>query len=114
MPISPHSSQPAFPGLGFGVGLRAPHYRDFLEHRPAVDWLEIHTENYLDPAVWDAHVLEQLRQDYPISLHGVGLAMAPRADFTNNICSKCAMSWQRVEPALISEHYAGARLVTVI
>jgi uncharacterized protein (UPF0276 family) len=32
-----------------GVGLRAPHYRQFLEQRPKVDWLEVHTENFLEP-----------------------------------------------------------------
>ena len=46
-----------------GVGLRAAHYRDFLECRPKVGWLEVHTENYLQPSGWDWHVLQTLRQD---------------------------------------------------
>jgi uncharacterized protein (UPF0276 family) len=28
-----------------GVGLRAPHFRQFLEQRPRVGWLDVHTEN---------------------------------------------------------------------
>ena len=54
--------------LGFGVGLRAVHYRDFLEFRPRVDWLEVHTENYLDQAGWDWHVLhENARWNSPLN-----------------------------------------------
>ena len=37
----------ARPARGVGIGLRAPHYRQWLEQRPAAGWLEVHTENYL-------------------------------------------------------------------
>jgi uncharacterized protein (UPF0276 family) len=56
-----------------GVGLRAPHYRHFVEQRPRVGWLEVHTENFLDRAGRDWQVLRALRPDYAFSLHGVGL-----------------------------------------
>jgi uncharacterized protein (UPF0276 family) len=98
------TSQPAFPQLGFGVGLRAPHYRDFLQHRPAVDWLEVHTENYLAQGGWDAHVLEQLRQDYPISLHGVGLGIGSATGFSEQHLQRVREVVQRTQPALVSEH----------
>ena len=89
MPITP-SRYPSPPSrLGVGIGLRAPHYREFLEHRRKVDWLEIHSENYFNAGGWDAHVLEQLRCDYPMSMHGVGMASARRRDFPSAICSAC-------------------------
>lgn len=100
----PDYSQPFFPKLGFGVGLRAPHYREFLEHRPAVDWLEIHTENYLDPGGWDAHVLQQLRRDYPISLHGVGLGIGSAHGFSRLHLQRVRDAVNRIQPAIISEH----------
>lgn len=90
--------------LGFGVGLRAPHYKDFLERRPKVDWLEVHTENYLDPGGWDAHVLEQLRQDYPISLHGVGMGIGSARGFSERHLQRVGEVVNRIEPALVSEH----------
>ncbi len=96
--------RPAFPGLGFGVGLRAPHYRAFLEHKPAVDWLEVHTENYLDPGGWDSHVLQQLRAHYPISLHGVGLGIGSARGFSLQHLQKVREVVERIEPALVSEH----------
>jgi len=90
--------------LGVGIGLRAPHYRTFLEQRPKVDWLEIHSENYFDTGGWDAHVLEQLRQDYPISMHGVGLGLGSAQGFSEAHLKRVYELAQRIEPALISEH----------
>jgi len=90
--------------LGVGVGLRAPHYRAFLEQRPVVDWLEVHSENYLEPGGWDAHVLEQLRADYPISLHGVGLGIGSASGFSMEHAKRVRDLVQRVDPVLVSEH----------
>eukprot|EP01034_Spumella_vulgaris_P034997 gene34997-43155_t len=70
------------PALGVGVGLRAQHYRRFLEQRPGAGWLEVHTENYLDQGGWDWHVLQELRRDYPVSLHGVGLGLGSARGFS--------------------------------
>lgn len=90
--------------LGFGVGLRAIHYREFLENRPSVDWLEIHTENYLHQAGWDWHVLEELREDYPFSLHGVGLGLGSARGFSDGHLERVRSLVNRVEPVLVSEH----------
>jgi uncharacterized protein (UPF0276 family) len=90
--------------LDVGVGLRAPHYRQFLEQRPAIGWLEVHTENYLDQAGWDWHVLSQLRRDYPLSLHGVGLGLGSARGFSDDHLERVADLVRRAEPALVSEH----------
>jgi uncharacterized protein (UPF0276 family) len=92
------------PLIGVGVGLRACHYRDFLQYKPAVDWLEIHTENYLQPGGWDRHVLFQLRADYPFSLHGVGLGLGSAQGFDVNHLRRIAQLVREVQPALVSEH----------
>ena len=89
-----------------GVGLRVPHYRQFIEERPAVGWLEVHTENYLDQAGWDWHVLRQLRRDYAISLHGVGLGLGSARGFSAAHLERVAALVERVEPMLVSEHVA--------
>jgi uncharacterized protein (UPF0276 family) len=90
--------------LGVGVGLRAPHYRQFVEQRPRAAWLEVHTENYLDQAGWDWHVLQQLRRDYPISLHGVGLGLGSARGFSEPHLERVRSLVERVAPALVSEH----------
>lgn len=94
----------AAPATGVGVGLRTPHYRQFLEQRPAVAWLEVHTENYLQQGSWDSHVLEQLRADYPISLHGVGLGLGSARGFSSAHLQRVRALVERVQPALVSEH----------
>lgn len=87
-----------------GVGLRAAHYRDFLAHRPAVGWLEVHTENYLQSSGWDSHVLQTLRQDYPLSLHGVGLGLGSARGFSEAHLQRVRAVVERIEPFLVSEH----------
>lgn len=87
-----------------GVGLRAAHYRDFLARRPRVGWLEVHTENYLQPSGWDNHVLQTLRQDYPISLHGVGLGLGSVRGFSEAHLQHVRAVVERIEPFLVSEH----------
>jgi len=89
---------------GAGIGLRAPHYRQFLEQRPKAAWLEVHTENYLDQAGGDFHVLQELRRDYAISLHGVGLGLGSARGFSEQHLARVASLAQRIEPSLISEH----------
>jgi uncharacterized protein len=87
-----------------GVGLRAPHYRQFLEQRPKVGWLEVHTENFLGQSGWDWHVLQELRRDYPFSLHGVGLGLGSARGFSAQHLARVRALVERVEPFLVSEH----------
>jgi uncharacterized protein (UPF0276 family) len=89
---------------GVGVGLRAPHYKQFLAHRPRVAWLEVHSENYLDQSGWDWHVLQQLRRDYPVSLHGVGLGLGSARGFSEAHLQRVRALVRSVDPALVSEH----------
>jgi uncharacterized protein (UPF0276 family) len=86
------------------VGLRAPHYRQFLEQHPRVDWLEVHTENYISPGGWDRHVLFALREHYPISLHGVGLAIGSAHGFSLAHLQQVAHLVRELQPCLVSEH----------
>jgi uncharacterized protein len=91
-------------GPGVGVGLRAPHYRQFLEQRPEAGWLEVHTENFLDQSGWDWHVLSQVRAHYPVSLHGVGLGLGSARGFSEAHLARVRDLVERVEPFLVSEH----------
>lgn len=95
---------PAAPHGLVGVGLRAPHYRQFLAQRPRVDWLEVHTENFIGQSGFDWHVLQQLRRDYPFSLHGVGLGLGSVRGFSTSHLERVRVLVERVEPMLVSEH----------
>ncbi|QBE62642.1 MNIO family bufferin maturase [Pseudoduganella lutea] len=94
----------ADPATLAGVGLRAPHYRDFLESRPRAGWLEVHTENYLAEGGRDVHVLHRLRRDYPVSLHGVGLGLGSAHGIVPEHLQRIRALAERIEPFLVSEH----------
>jgi uncharacterized protein len=87
-----------------GIGLRAPHCSEFLEKRPAVAWLEVHSENYFGEGGKPLHILERIRQDYPISVHGVSLSIGSSDELNWNHLKKLNDLIQRINPCLISDH----------
>ena len=93
-----------------GLGLRAPHYRDFLDRRPAVGWVEVHTENFLARAGHDWRVLSAVRRDYPVSLHGVGLGLGAVHGFSEDHLARVAALVRALEPVLVSEHLSWGAL----
>ncbi|MBI3230166.1 MAG: DUF692 family protein [Burkholderiales bacterium] len=93
-----------WPDLGFGVALKTRHYHQFLRERPQVDWLEVHTENYIGRGGFDLHTLLTLRRDYPFSLHGVGLGLGSAQGFSEHHLARFADLVRRIEPALVSDH----------
>jgi uncharacterized protein (UPF0276 family) len=96
--------KPALSLHGNGVGLRSKHYRDFLNGSIEIDWLEVHSENYFGDGGYDLHVLQQLRCDYPLSLHGVGLGLGSAQGYLNTHIEKLKRLIERTEPSLVSEH----------
>ena len=90
---------------GAGIGLRAPHVAEILSTRPAVAFLEVHPENYMGggPAL---AALEQLRCDYPVSLHGVGLSLGGSDPLDKRHLARLERLAKRLEPAFVSEHLA--------
>ncbi len=91
-------------GLGVGIGLRARHYPEFLGARPAAGWLEVHSENYFGAGGRERHVLEHVRRDYPLSLHGVGLGLGSAEGYSARHADRLCALVEAVEPALVSEH----------
>ncbi len=94
----------AFPYLGFGLGLRHPHYQHILEHRPAVDWFEALTENYLVPGGRPLHYLEKVREHYPVVMHGVSLSLGGTDPLNQAYLEKVKNLIHRIEPRWVSDH----------
>lgn len=86
-----------------GVGLRIPHHGYFLEHRPPVGWLEVHSENYFCDARLRDDLLA-LREHYPISLHGVGLSLGSADPLDQRHLQRLKALVEDVDPILVSEH----------
>lgn len=86
-----------------GVGLRAPHYREVLDRRPSLGWVEVHSENFFGGGA-PLHTLLKVREHYPISLHGVGMGLASAASLDREHLSALRRLCDAVQPAAVSEH----------
>jgi uncharacterized protein (UPF0276 family) len=97
-------NQSDFPFLGFGVGLRRPHYTHVLSEHPGVDWFEVVTENFMVQGGRPLQVLEKVRQDYPIVLHGVSMSLGSVDPLNPQYLSRLRDLARQFEPAWISDH----------
>lgn len=90
---------------GAGVGLRPIHIPYILEHRPPVPWFEIIIDNYLYGETTDAtRVLTDIRQDYPLALHSVGLDVGSTDPIDSSLLKNLRARVQELEPAFVSTH----------
>jgi len=100
-----HEHEPRlFPRLGFGVGLRADHYDDILSGPRRIDWFEAISENYIDSGGRPLHVLERVRRDYPVALHGVALSIGSADPLNRQYLCNLRTLVQRIEPVLVTDH----------
>lgn len=106
-PIPPLPTPPVPPT---GIGLRARHHAELARRRPPVgwpafSWCEIHAENYMGGGV-PRLVLETVRGERPVSIHGVGLSLGSVDGIDPAHLERLADLVDRVEPMLVSEHLA--------
>jgi uncharacterized protein (UPF0276 family) len=92
------------PALGFGLGLRVDHYDAILAERPAVDWFEVLTENYLVPGGKPLDYLMRFRERYPLAMHGVSMSIGSTAPLDRDYLRQVKALAARVEPEWISDH----------
>lgn len=105
MEVCAHHSQDNPIPARAGIGLRFRHHQLVADTRPAIAWLEVHTENYLGGGSAMAY-LQKIRGDYPISCHGTGLSLASAEGLDAGHLKRVGQAIDRIEPALVSEHLA--------
>ena len=93
-----------WPRLGFGAGLRAEHYEDILAGAGGADWFEAISENYMGTLGRPLAVLEQVRRDYPIALHGVSLSIGSTDELDLDYLAGLKQLIDRIDPAIVSDH----------
>jgi uncharacterized protein (UPF0276 family) len=86
-----------------GIGLRSQHYKEILEKRPQVGFLEIHPENYFGSGI-EIHILEQLKENYPLSFHAVGLSLGSSQSVSKKHLQKLKDLTDKFCPIHISDH----------
>jgi uncharacterized protein (UPF0276 family) len=92
-----------------GIGLRHAHYDEFLQRRPKVGFVEVHSENFFADGGAPLSVLQQVRESHALSLHGVGLALGSAAGLDDWHLQRLQRLVQRFEPARVSDHACFAR-----
>ena len=98
------------PDLGHGVGLRREHFDRVLSDRTRVDWLEVISENYMGKGGRPLQVLERVRRDYPLALHGVSLSIGSTDPLDRAYLDRLRDLAARIEPAWVSDHLCWASI----
>jgi uncharacterized protein (UPF0276 family) len=90
--------------LGVGLGLRTVHYAHVLEQRPAVDWFEIISENYLETDGRPLEFLDAIAEHYPIVMHGVSLSIGSTDPLDWEYVRRLRALRERVKARWVSDH----------
>ena len=95
--------------LGFGLGLRSPHYQNVHAGKVRVDWFEALTENYFGlEGVGAGPPLKNLlkvREKFPIVMHGVSLSIGSNGKLNKTYLSKLKQLTEIVQPEWVSDHF---------
>lgn len=95
---------PHFKRIGFGMGLRPSHYPFIFENKPALDWFEIISENFMDTGGRPVRMLEKILEDYPVVMHGVSLSIGTVDPLNSEYLQKLKNLAAWVNPPWISDH----------
>jgi uncharacterized protein (UPF0276 family) len=93
-----------FPYLGHGIGLRPVHYQQVVAQRPAVDWLEVISENFMVPGGNPRRVLRAVRETYPVVMHGVSMSLGSVDPVREDYLVALEQLAADVQPSWISDH----------
>ena len=92
------------PDLGIGIGLRTVHFGEILSGRPALDWFEVLSENFMDTGGRPLFVLEQVVERYPVALHGVSLSVGSTDALDRGYLQKLKTLAKRTRARWVSDH----------
>ncbi len=101
------STSKLVPSPGFGLGLRTDHYAEILAAPAghfAIDWFEILSENYMVPGGKPLAMLDQIRRDYPMVMHGVSMSIGTPNGPSDEYLADLKRLMRRVEPLWVSDH----------
>jgi len=90
--------------LGFGLGLRPDHYLKIIETKPKLDWFEIVTEDYLSVGGNPLYFLDEVREQYPVVMHGVSMSIGSTDPLDWDYLKQVKELAERINPAWISDH----------
>jgi uncharacterized protein len=92
------------PDLGIGIGLRTVHFGEILSGRPALDWFEVLSENFMDTGGRPLFVLDNVVERYPVALHGVSLSVGSTDPLDRGYLQKLKALAKRTRARWVSDH----------
>ena len=100
------------PVPAFGLGLRKPHYGDFLDGETpvAVDFVEVISENFMVAGGRPRHILRQVRERHPVALHGVSMSVGSADGVDRDYLRLLRALVDEVEPMVVSDHLCWTRI----
>lgn len=91
--------------MSHGLGLRAQHFTELLEHGLRADFAEVISENFLGRGGRPLAVLERVRRDMPVALHGVSLSIGGLDPLSRDYLRGLRALADRVDAAWVSDHF---------
>lgn len=98
------------PRLGIGVGLRIPHYDEIFDKKPAIDWFEIISENFMTDAELPRKNLDRILETYPVIQHGVSLSIGSPDPLDFDYLKKLKALARHTKTPWISDHLSWGKL----
>jgi hypothetical protein len=92
------------PDLGIGIGLRTVHFGEILAGKPALDWFEVLSENFMDTGGRPLYILDRVVERYPVALHGVSLSIGSTDPLDRGYLQKLKALARRTRAAWVSDH----------
>lgn len=93
-----------------GIGLRHPHHKYVIENKPDVNWFEVHSENFFAKGGPSLNFIKNIRENYPISLHGVGLSLGSSQNVDKKHLESLKNLIEFIDPFLISDHISWSNI----
>lgn len=90
--------------LGYGLGLRTDYYDIILKEKPAVDWFELLSENYMVKGGKALYYLDAIRERYPVVMHGVSMSIGGTDPLDFDYLQQLKTLMERAKPKWISDH----------
>lgn len=95
---------------GFGLGLRPPHYQDFLTSAVPVDFVEVISENFMIDGGRPLHILDQIRERHPVALHGVSMSVGSADGLDRDYLRRLKALADHAAPLFVSDHLCWTRI----
>lgn len=98
------------PLAGFGLGLRRPHYAEFLTRAVPVDFVEVISENFMVDGGRPLATLDSIRERYPVAMHGVSMSIGSADGLDLAYLKRLKRLADRVRPLWVSDHLCWTRI----